>query len=201
MFGKRSRYVRLKDTTVTDAQGRTLQVKTIRLLPEAGSTFPYTVTETDRLDHLGYRAFQKSVSWWRICDANIGFMHPQELIGKASLKQCVIELSLADDGTLQNWNGFLHAVQDIAGVEQAFLEESVEVRGHTEVHGGEPRIIFREHFSCRLFLTVNAMITDTVDLYGEIAAIAAPGLTVSVPEMISRTGKDIEIPSGRGGGG
>ena len=53
MFGKSSRYAKLKDTTVTDAQGRTLEAKTVRLLPEAGSSFPYTVTETDRLDHLG----------------------------------------------------------------------------------------------------------------------------------------------------
>ena len=200
MFGKSSRYAKLIDTTVTDAQGRTLEAKTVRLLPEAGSSFPYTVTETDRLDHLGYRVFRKSGLWWRVCDANPGFMHPQDLIGKSSLKQCVMRLSLDDDRVLPDWNIFLSTVLGINGVEDAAIEETVEVRGHTEVHGGEPRIIFREHFSCMLFITFNAMNTDTVDLYGQIAAVAGSGVNVSVPELISRTGKDIAIPSGRGGG-
>ncbi len=200
MFGKSSRYAKLKDTTVSDAQGRTLQAKAVRVLPEAGASFPYTVTEADRLDHLGYRAFRKSGLWWRICDANPGFMQPQELIGKASLKQCVMRLSLEDDRVLPDWNVFLSTVRGMNGVEDAAIEETVDTRGHTEVHGGEPRIIFREHFSCMLFITFNAMNTDAVDLYGQIEAVAGSGVNVTVPEMFSRTGKDIAIPSGRGGG-
>ncbi len=200
MFGKSSRYAKLKDTTVSDAQGRTLQAKAVRVLPEAGASFSYTVTEADRLDHLGYRAFRKSGLWWRICDANPGFMQPQELIGKASLKQCVMRLSLEDDRVLPDWNVFLSTVRGMNGVEDAAIEETVDTRGHTEVHGGEPRIIFREHFSCMLFITFNAMNTDAVDLYGQIEAVAGSGVNVTVPEMISRTGKDIAIPSGRGGG-
>lgn len=201
MFNGTSRYGKLNNATVTDAQGRTLNAKAVRLLPETGETFPYTVTETDRLDHLGYRAFRKSRQWWRVCDANPGSLHPQDLIGKSTVRLCVIKLVPDDDRVLPNWNDFLGMVRALQGVEAAVIEEAVDLQPDSTVTDPEDRKMYlEEHFSALLFVAFNSMNTDNIDLYHEIASAAAPDVTVSVPEIISRTGKEISIPGSRSGG-
>lgn len=51
MFSKISRYRKLPDVVAVDAQGRRLESKGLRLLPELTGTFLHTVEAGDRLDH------------------------------------------------------------------------------------------------------------------------------------------------------
>ena len=64
MFSKISRYRKLPDTVSSDARGRSLQSKTLRLLPEVSGEFRHTVEEVDRLDHLAYKYYRQSRKWW-----------------------------------------------------------------------------------------------------------------------------------------
>ena len=55
MFSKLSRYRKLADVVTTDAKGRHLKSKSLRLLPEVSGTFLHTLQDVDRLDHLAYK--------------------------------------------------------------------------------------------------------------------------------------------------
>lgn len=79
MFSRISRYRKLADVVTTDAKGRKLASKSLRLPPEVSGTFLHTVEEVDRLDHLAYKYYKQPRKWWRICDANPEFMSPQAL--------------------------------------------------------------------------------------------------------------------------
>ena len=85
MFSKISRYRKLPDVVTIDVQGRRLESKSLRLLPEVTGIFLHTVESGDRLDHLAYKYYKQPRKWWRICDANPEFPSPQALLGKESI--------------------------------------------------------------------------------------------------------------------
>lgn len=80
MFFSESRYLKVKDYTVKDAQGRAVKVKRTRPLSNPGGSFRYQVKEGDRLDLLAYRFYRNPRKWWLICDANADLMYPDELL-------------------------------------------------------------------------------------------------------------------------
>jgi hypothetical protein len=47
-------------------------------LPDPDATFPHTVSDGERPDHLGQRYFHDPLAWWRIADAN-PVLDPREL--------------------------------------------------------------------------------------------------------------------------
>lgn len=197
MFRKSSRYARLEDVTVTDAKAGTGQAKPIRFLPVQGETFPYTVTGTDRLDHLGYRAFKKSEQWWRICDANPAFLHPQDIIGQSSRRECLISLPINDDSVLPNWNELLRAVRRLLGVEEAEIEESVALQSSKGPDVKEPEYHVEERFSAAIRIIYNALAADEQKLAEEIEKFLGKDIPAADRESVGRTGKEIAIPAGR----
>src|SRR5262245_34738668 len=126
MFSKLSRYRTLPDVVTADAQGRTVSSKTLRLLPAVPGTFLHTVEEVDRLEHLAFKYYQQPRSWWRICDANPGFMAPQALLGKEPIVTVRFPLALATAEGLPEWAELLRQLTAIVGVERVqVVEEEV----------------------------------------------------------------------------
>lgn len=80
MFFSDSRYLRVKDYTVTDPRGREVNVKRTRPQPGASGSFMYQVKQGDRLDLLAWRFYRNPRKWWLISDANPSVMYPGELL-------------------------------------------------------------------------------------------------------------------------
>lgn len=81
MFSKISRYYKVPDVAVPDAQGRVFASKDLRLLPAVTGTFQHVVKAGDRLDHLSHKYYSQPLQWWHICDANPEFLSPLALLG------------------------------------------------------------------------------------------------------------------------
>lgn len=120
MFSKLSRYRKLPDVVTTDAKGRALRSKSLRLLPEVSGDFFHTVEEIDRLDHLAYKYYRQPRKWWRICDANPAFMSPQGLLGGEPL--VTARFPLAFTGPHPPWSELLQALSETVGVDQAWMD-------------------------------------------------------------------------------
>jgi phage tail protein X len=80
MFFDGSRYLRVKDYTVTDARGRQVKVKRPRPQALVTGSFLYQVKEGDRLDLLAQKFYHNPRKWWLICDANPGLMYPDDYL-------------------------------------------------------------------------------------------------------------------------
>lgn len=80
MFFNGSRYLNVKEYTVTDPEGRTATVKRARPTLELSRGFQYTVKQGDRLDLLSNQFYHTPRKWWLICDANPDIMYPDELL-------------------------------------------------------------------------------------------------------------------------
>lgn len=134
MFSKLSRYRKLLDVVTTDVQGRSLQSKTLRLLPEVSGDFLHTVEEVDRLDHLAYKYYRQPRKWWRICDANPAFMSPQALLGKGP--QAAARFPIVWEGPMPPWPILLRALADVVGVEDAGMGTSDQPLPDTQILDG-----------------------------------------------------------------
>lgn len=119
MFSKISRYRKLSDIVTSDAKGRTLKSKNLRLVPEISGEFFHTIEEIDRLDHLAYKYYKQPRKWWRICDANPGFISPQALLGKDSIK--TIPFPILWEGPIPPWSDLLHMLSEMVGIDEAKL--------------------------------------------------------------------------------
>ena len=85
MFDEKSRYAGLAVKEWTLPNGRTVAYVSRRLLPppEAYVTAGgVTITDSDRIDHLGSRHLGAAAAYYQIADAN-GAMHPDELTDTA----------------------------------------------------------------------------------------------------------------------
>lgn len=120
MFAKLSRYRRLPDVVTTDAKGRTLRSKSVRLLPQVSGDFFHTVEEIDRLDHLAHKYYRQPRKWWRICDANPAFTSPQALLGGEPLVTARFPLTF----TVPHppWAEVLEELSETVGVDQAWMD-------------------------------------------------------------------------------
>jgi hypothetical protein len=78
MFSKKSRYAKVKNAELVDAQGRTITYKRIRLIPPTPPQRGHIITEGERLDHISYFYYKDARRFWRICDANVT-MFPDDL--------------------------------------------------------------------------------------------------------------------------
>ncbi len=119
MFSKTSRYRKLSNIVTTDAKGRSLESKSLRLLPEVSGEFMHTVEEVDRLDHIAYKYYKQSKKWWRICDANPEFMSPQVLLGKEPIGTALFPVEWA--GPVPLWSKILDSLSTEVGIESAVM--------------------------------------------------------------------------------
>lgn len=117
MFSKYSRYRKLPDEVTTDPRRRTLASKQLRLTPDVEGTFLHTVEEGDRLDHLAYKYYRRTRSWWRICDADAERLSPQALVGREPL--ATVRIPVTWEGFTPPWSDLLKTVADAYGVDAA----------------------------------------------------------------------------------
>lgn len=81
MFFKGSRYARVGEHQIVNAQGRVIRYKTIRFIAESPAQMGHRVYQGERLDRIAHRYYQDSERFWRICDANRA-MWPDDLVAE-----------------------------------------------------------------------------------------------------------------------
>jgi hypothetical protein len=79
MFFKGSRYETVPEGVFTDARGRQIPYKLLRIITDAPSIQTRTVQSLDRLDMLAFQYYDDPEQFWRICDANLAVL-PDELL-------------------------------------------------------------------------------------------------------------------------
>lgn len=127
MFTKISRYRKIPDIVTTDAKGRALESKSLRLLPEVSGTFLHTVEEVDRLDHLAYKYYKQPRKWWRICDANPEFMSPQALLGKEPTVMDRFPVTFNGNGSQPPWGDLVRNLSEKVGVMDVKVVEDIRL--------------------------------------------------------------------------
>lgn len=80
MFFNGSRYQRVPDVTLIDAQGKAVPLKRTREPVTTDLALTYQVREGDRLDLLAHRFFHDPRKWWLIADANPDVLTPEQLL-------------------------------------------------------------------------------------------------------------------------
>jgi hypothetical protein len=190
MFSKISRYKKLLDIVTVDPRGRSLESKSIRLLPEVSGTFLHTVEEVDRLDHLAYKYYKQPRKWWRICDANPEFMSPRTLLGKEPIVTAQFPVTFDGNSGQPPWYILLKALSRIPGVRDVSIKEDSqpvleEVVGEVEVYG--------EIFERVVIVTYNHLTVTPADLQKAIED-EDERFKMGQAENIGRIGKKIVIP-------
>lgn len=187
MFSRISRYQKLPDIVTTDAQGRTLPSKTLRLLPQVSGTFRHTVEDVDRLDHLAFKYYQQPRKWWLISDANPEVMSPQTLLGKEPIVTDRFLLTFNGNGTQPPWSALVRDLTARVGVEDVKVVEETRLVPQAQPVG-DP--VYVEQFEPAVVVTYNQMNVGTGDLVARLKALGFD----SHPERIGRVGKQIVIP-------
>jgi hypothetical protein len=174
MFSKRSRYNKLSDVVTLDAKGRSIESKSIRLLPEVTGTFNHVIEEVDRLDHLAYKYYKQPVKWWRICDANPEFLSPLALLGKEPLETACFTVTFDDTLGPPPWYKILRNLNKQVGVRNVSIREEVDGQDVTR----------------EVTVTYNGKNTGAQEIKG---IIEDEGFVADDPQMIGRLGKEIVI--------
>ena len=81
MFFKGSRYEKIPEQTLTDANGRTIRYKKVRFITVPSARAAYRIQQGDRPDLLAHRFYQDPERFWRLCDAN-RVMWPPDLVAE-----------------------------------------------------------------------------------------------------------------------
>jgi nucleoid-associated protein YgaU len=84
VFFKGSRYAKVPEQTIADANGRTIRYKTTRFIPDATASSGHRVTNDERLDHIAWQHYRDAERFWRICDAN-RVLQPEDLLEEAAI--------------------------------------------------------------------------------------------------------------------
>lgn len=191
MFSKTSRYRKLSNTVTTDARGREIESKVLRLLPDVTGTFLHTVEEIDRFDHLAYKYYKKPGKWWRMCDANPDFMSPLALLGKEPIVSTRFPLTCTCNGSQPPWADLLKNLYEQVGVEDIQTVENITLSPMEQMQGDRRVIVYTEQYERAVLVTYNKMnirIEDIKDV------IRNAGFDVGKPQIIGRVGKNIIIP-------
>lgn len=190
MFSKISRYRKLPDVVTADAQGRRLESKSLRLLPEVTGIFLHTVEEVNRLDSLAYQYYKQPRKWWRICDANPSFPLPQALLGKEPIVTTQFPLTFAG-GSQPPWAELLKQLQQKQGVESVKVVDEIRLVAQEQTIGGQTITVNVERYERAVMVTYNQMNISISDLADVMTAV---GFKMTQPETIGRVGKKIIIP-------
>ena len=85
MFFKRSRYAKVPEHTIADANGRPIRYKATRFIPDTPNALVgHRVSDEERLDHIAWQHYRDAERFWRICDANRA-MWPDDLLEEAAI--------------------------------------------------------------------------------------------------------------------
>ena len=191
MFSRISRYRKLPDAVTTDAQGRTLPSKTVRLSPQVLGTFRHTVEDVDRLDHLAFKYYQQPRKWWRISDANPEFLSPQALLGKEPIVTERFPLTHRSAGTQPLWSKLVRDLTARVGVEDVKVVEEIRLVPQAQTVDGQTVTVYVEQFERAVVVTYNELNVSAGDL---ASIMTAAGFDRSQPERLGRVGQQIIIP-------
>lgn len=203
MFSKISRYKKLTGIVTTDARGRSLESKRIRLLPEVPGTFIHTIEENDRADHLAYKYYKQPLKWWRICDANPEFISPLAMLGKETIVTTRFPVTFDSNDEIDQppWYKIikrLSQIPAIPGVRDVFIEENIQLVKKTKKCEGQQVVVNTENFKRFLIVTYNNLIVPVGNLKKLIEEpINDKGdrFETGEPKTIGRIGKKIIIPA------
>jgi hypothetical protein len=79
MFANGSRYQAVPNGVFTDATGRQVPYKLLRLTPDAPTIQVHIVAQGDRLDLIAFQYYGDPEQFWRVCDGNTA-LRPDALI-------------------------------------------------------------------------------------------------------------------------
>jgi hypothetical protein len=189
MFSKISRYRRVPDVAVPDAEGRVLASKGLRLLPQVSGTFRHTVEAGDRLDQLSYKYYGQPLQWWHICDASPQFLSPLALLGQEPVVTTRFPVSVtAGDPP---WSALFRQLTDVVGVEDVQVLEDVELTPQQQTVAGQTVTVFVEHYTRTVLVTYNRLNVSPAILAD---GIANAGFQVGPPTDTGQLGQEIVIP-------
>ncbi len=188
VFSKQSRYFQVPDTAVADARGRVLAAKDIRPLPDVTGAFRHTVNSGDRLDNLAYSFYSQPLQYWHICDANPRFLSPLALLDKEPVTTTRFPVSVTGDPP---WAAVLRALATTVGVEDATVEEDVDLVDQRQTVSGQQVVVVVKTFSRALLVRYNRL---TVAAAALSKVIAAAGFTLGTPTDRGQLGQPIIIP-------
>ncbi len=190
MISKNSRYKKLSDTVTTDARGRRLGSKTLRVMPDVAGTFQYAVEEGDRLDHLAYKAYKDSTRWWRICDANPEFMSPQAMLGKGPMATISVRVTFPGEGD-PPWCDLIRNLSALVGVEDVSIVDDIRLVEREMEYEGDTITYAGERATRSVAVTFNRMNTRKRAIVHEVRTL---GFNTGEFFTISRVGKKIVFP-------
>jgi len=189
MFASFSRYRKLPDVVTTDAKGRTLASKALRLLPSVSGTFQHTVEDGDRLDHVAFKYYRQPTKWWRINDANPEFLSPQDLLGKEPV--VTDRFPVTFNGPQPPWAALTRSLNERVGIEMVTVVETVHLAPELRQVKNQTVTVQAESFERAVVVTYNQLNITT----GTIRSlITAAGFVAGQEERATRLGKQITIP-------
>ncbi|HEU0128641.1 MAG TPA: hypothetical protein VFQ48_08570 [Pseudonocardiaceae bacterium] len=189
MFSKLSRYRRVPDVAVPDAQGRVLAAKDIRPLPEVTGTFTHIVDAGDRLDQLAFTYYGQPLQYWHICDANPQFLSPLALLDKEPVVTTRFPLT-APAGS-PPWAALLEALSAAVGVQDVTVVEDVALVSQQQAVGGQQVTVTVERFTRAVLVTYNRI---NIDAPAVAEVITKAGFGVGPPADGGQLGHQIIIP-------
>lgn len=201
MFNKRSRYYPLPDVVTEDQVGQAQQAKSLRLIPEVTGDFEHIVEDSDRLDHLAHKYYQRSRHWWRICDANPAFLSPLEMVGHEPIHKVCFHLlwndkpDSAESMVPPPWVAVRQALKSQPGVLDVQINDEVQLLFRTNEVEGEQISIADSKPDRSMLVTMNMFLTDAVSLMNLIMTF---GFVQVRAEEQTRIGKPITIPPANG---
>ena len=189
MFSRFSRYRKLPDVITTDAKGRTLASKALRLLPAVSGTFRHTVEDGNRLDHVAYQFYRQPTKWWRISDANPEFLSPQALLGKEPM--VTDRFPVTFNGPQPPWAALTRSLNERVGIEMVTVVETVQLAPESRTVGNQTVTVQAERFERAVVVTYNQLNISTSTIR---SLMTASGFVVGQEERATRVGKQITIP-------
>lgn len=189
MFSPFSRYRKLPDVVTTDAKGRTLVSKALRLLPLVSGTFQHTVADGDRLDHVAFKYYGQPTKWWRISDANPSFLSPQALLGKEPV--VTNRFPVTFNGPQPAWAQLISSLEEQVGVEKVTVEETIDLEPEQRTEGNKTVTVQAERFVRTVVVTYNQL---TIGASAISSLITNAGFGVGQEERVMRVGQQIVIP-------
>ena len=192
MFAKDSRYYKLNDVTNTDATGREMLSKPLRLTPDLSAQTYHIVDELDRIDLIAHRYFRKTKKWWRICDANTDYLSPRELLGKEPIVITRFPLLGVDTFKQFPWAQLINSLKDELGVLNVECYEKSQLQESVQNVNGELISLWSERFVRAADITYNLenLTADDVTQF-----LVLGGFSVAAPIALRRIGSEIAIPS------
>lgn len=191
MFAKGSRYRTLPDIVTLDAEGRCLQSKDLRLTPRVSGTFLHTVESIDRLDHLAYKYYKQPRKWWRICDANPGYLSPLALLGQDPVAMARFPLDFSGTES-PPWSALIEVLSATVGVYDVKLLVEARLVEEQQTEADQKVTFTVEQRQYDLGITYNSV---NCDLNALVEKIKKAGFKPrATPEPIGRVGKTLAIP-------